>query len=94
MLAAAPLEQPWQPGSPRSPNGKMIVVPTPQGIALTRRDYVLADAGHVGGATRMLRAKELEGGYIELQGCTVNDEGTAVACVRGGRAFVGTWDAF
>jgi hypothetical protein len=82
IAAGPPLDQPAQPGSPRSPNGRVLVLPTSQGI-LERTS----------GKTRMLRAKELDGGYGELQGCTVSDDGAAVACVRGGRAFVGVWDA-
>ncbi len=76
----APLDQPGPLGSPRSPNGHVVVVPTSLGIV------VRAAKG------RLFRAKELDGGYSELRDCTVADDGTHVACVRGGRAFVGAWD--
>lgn len=76
----APLDQPGPSGSPRSPNGKTLAVPTSQGIVVR------------GARTRLFRAKELEGGYGELRDCTVSDDGTRVACVRGGRAFVGIWE--
>jgi len=79
-LAVASLDQPVTAGAPRSPNGKVLVVPTSQGI-LTR-----------GSRARLLRARELEGGYLELRDCVVSDDATRVACVRGGRAFVGIWD--
>jgi hypothetical protein len=80
-IAAASLDQPWQPGAPRSPSGKVLVVPTSQGVFVRN-----------GGAMRTLRAKELDGGYMELRGCAVSDDAARVACVRGGRAFVGVWD--
>ncbi|WP_394838161.1 hypothetical protein LVJ94_14745 [Pendulispora rubella] len=79
---SVPLDQQGPPGSPRSPNGKTLAVPTPQGIVV-----------RAAGKTRLFRAKELEGGYGELRDCTVSDDGARVACVRGGRAFVGVWDA-
>jgi hypothetical protein len=44
-----------------------------------------------GGKTRLFRAKELEHGYGELRDCTVSDDASRVACVRGGVAFVGIW---
>jgi hypothetical protein len=78
--AALPEEFPMH-GAPTSPSAKVMVIPTPYGIVAR------------GTKTRMLRAKELEGGYGELQGCTISDDGALVACVRGGRAFVGSWDA-
>jgi hypothetical protein len=79
---ASLLEQPGPQGSPRSPNGKALAVPTSLGIV----------ARVAGAKTRLLRAKELEGGYGDLRDCTVNDDGTRVGCVRGGRAFVGIWE--
>lgn len=80
-LAAAALEQPGALGGARSPNGKVTVLPTSLGIIVRA------------GKARMLRAKELEGGYGELSACAVSDDASRVACVRGGRALVGTWDA-
>jgi hypothetical protein len=75
----APLDQPVTLGAPRSPSGKVSVVPTSMGILVR------------GTRSRLLRAKELDGGYVELRDCAVSDDGARVACVRGGRAFVGVW---
>ncbi len=82
---ASLLEQPGPQGSPRSPNGKALAVPTSQGI-------VVRVIGGTSPKPRLLRAKELEGGYGDLRDCTVSDDGVRVACVRGGRAFVGIWE--
>ena len=71
--------QPSPHGSPRSPDGKSICLPSFAGIV------VKSDR------TRIFKAPELEGGYGELRDCTVSNDGVHVACVRGGRAFVGTW---
>jgi hypothetical protein len=81
-LLAAPLDSPALLGSPRSPDGKSLVVATSSGLL-------------VRGPTRsrLLRAAQLDGGYSQLRDCTVNNDGTHVACVRGDRAFVGAWDA-
>jgi hypothetical protein len=78
-LQPGPIAQPTTPGAPRSPDGKTLVVPTSQGIVV------------LGGRTRIYRAKELEGAYPELRDCAVSDDASRVACVRGGRAFVGIW---
>jgi hypothetical protein len=75
----SPLGQPVTPGAPRSPDGRTLVVPTQEGILVT------------GARSRLLRARELEGAYSELYDCTVSDDATRVACIRGGRAFVGLW---
>lgn len=74
------LEEPVTPGAPRSPNGKVWVVTTPQGLVIR------------GQKTRIYRGKELDGGYAELRDCAVSDDATRVACVRGGRAYIGTWE--
>jgi hypothetical protein len=79
--SVASLEQPFTLGAPRSPGGKVIVVPTSAGILVR------------GAKARIFRAKELEGGYLELRDCAVSDDTARVACVRGGRAFVGVWMA-
>ncbi|MGO8991920.1 MAG: hypothetical protein ACLQVI_01230 [Polyangiaceae bacterium] len=81
LLAGGGLDQPVTLGAPRSPNGKVIVVPTTMGILVR------------GARSRLFRAKELEGGYLELRDCAVSDDGARVGCVRGGRAFVGVWEA-
>jgi hypothetical protein len=74
------LDQPMSQGSPRSPNGKALVVPTSQGLFVR------------GAAPRLYRAKELDGAYGELRGCTIADDATRVACVKAGRVVVGTWE--
>ncbi len=78
---AAQLGQPVALGSPRSPDGRTMVVPTSQGILIR------------GAKNRLYRAKELEGAYLELRDCAVSDDARHVACVRGGRAFAGSWEA-
>ena len=78
-VLASPLAQPVMLGSPRSPDGKTFALPTPLGIFVR------------GARTRLFRAKELDGAYMELRDCTVSDDALRVACVRGGRAFVGIW---
>ncbi len=74
------LGQPVTLGAPRSPNGKLVAVPTTMGIFVR------------GARSRLFRAKELDGGYLELRDCAVSDDGARVGCVRGGRAFVGVWE--
>lgn len=78
-LAVGSLDQPVSPGAPRSPNGKVTSIPTSQGIVVR------------GVKTYIYRARDLEGVYGELRDCTVSDDSEHVACIRGGRAFVGTW---
>jgi hypothetical protein len=77
---AQPLGQPVTRGAPRSPDGKTLAVPTTEGILV------------LGARARLLRAKELDGAYGELYDCVVSDDAARVACVRGGRAFVGIWE--
>jgi hypothetical protein len=43
--------------------------------------------------TRLARAKALEGGYTELRDCAISDDANRIACIRGGRVFVGRWEA-
>ncbi|HEX7663045.1 MAG TPA: hypothetical protein VF407_00965 [Polyangiaceae bacterium] len=71
--------QPTPHGSPKSPDGKSIALAVTNGI-LVRSDK-----------TRLFKAPELEGGYGELRDCTTSNDGLRVACVRGGKAFVGVW---
>jgi hypothetical protein len=73
------LEQPVVLGGPRSPSGKVLVVPTSLGLFVR------------GARPRLFRANELQGGWLELRDCVVSDDAARVACVRGGRAFVGAW---
>lgn len=85
LTRAVPLERafgpPTTPGAPRSPDGQTLVVPTLEGILVT------------GLRPRLFRAKELDGAYSELYDCAVSDDAARVACIRGGRAFVGVWPA-
>jgi hypothetical protein len=79
--SAEPMRAPegaWQPGSPRSPDGKTLVLPTSRGL-LVRGDK-----------TKTIRARELDGKYGDLVGCTVADDTLTVACVLGRRAFLAT----
>jgi hypothetical protein len=73
------LDQPTTLGSPRSPNGRVLVTSTTMGLLVR------------GAHSRLFRARELEGGYLDVRDCTVSDDASRVACVRGGRAFVGIW---
>jgi hypothetical protein len=78
---AALVDQPGVRGSPVSPDGKTIVVPAAPGLLVRS-----------GGRTRVLRAPELEGSYRDLRDCAVSNDGARVACVRAGKAWVGTWE--
>ena len=78
---ASALDQPFNVGAPRSPNGRTLVVATPQGLLVR------------GARPRLLRARELDGTYAAQRDCAVSDDGTRVACVRNGKAWVGIWDA-
>jgi hypothetical protein len=80
-LLAAPLESPVARGAPRSPDGKALVVSTSAGLLVRG-----------GSRTRLLRAPELDGTWGEQRDCAVSSDGAHVACVRGGRAWVGAWD--
>jgi hypothetical protein len=76
----AALGQPTPRGSARSPDGKTLAYATSLGIL-------------VQGPTksRLLRATTLDGTYGEQRDCTASDDGTHVACVRAGRAWVATF---
>jgi hypothetical protein len=75
------LDQPPTRGSPRSPDGKSYVVPTEAGLLVqgTAR-------------ARLLRARETDGTYADQRACVVSDGATHVACLRGDKAWVGSWD--
>jgi hypothetical protein len=80
-LLATLLGQPAAPGAPRSPDGKTLVVATDAGL-------LVQGAGHA----RLLRAPELDGTYGDQRDCAVGNDGSHVACVRAGKAWVGAWD--
>jgi hypothetical protein len=79
---AAPLDQTVTPGAPRSPDGKTLVVATSAGIVQRGPARV-----------RLLRATDLDGTYADQHDCVTSNDATHVACVRAGRAWVGSWDA-
>ena len=79
---SALLSQASVPGGPRSPDGTAIVLPTTAGIF--ERGTMRA---------RWLRAPELEASYADQRDCVVSNDGAHVACLYGGKAWVGTWDA-
>jgi hypothetical protein len=81
-LLAALLDSPATRGAPRSPDGNVLLACTSAGF-LT----------HGGSRPRLLRARELEGTWAEQRDCAVSNDATHVACVRGGKAWVGAWDA-
>ena len=81
LLAVFP-DSPVARGSPRSPDGKVLVVSTSVGLLV--RSAARA---------RLLRATELDGTWAEQHDCTVSNDATHVACVRAGKAWVGAWDA-
>jgi hypothetical protein len=70
------LGQPVHAGSPRSPDGRSIVIGTKLG-ALVR----------AGKSWQLWRPADLEGAYAyaDLRGCTISNDARSVACVRDGR---------
>jgi hypothetical protein len=88
------MDQPSQPGAPRSPNGRLMVVATSQGLLVrSARSDAAGRAQDAAGKPHLLRAKSLDGAYTVQTDCAVSNDGTRVACVQGGRAWVGLWDA-
>lgn len=81
-LLPAPLDSPALLGSPCSADGKSLVVPTSAGLLVRGSSR-----------SRLLRAADLEASYAQLRDCTVSNDDTHVACVRGDKAWVGAWDA-
>ncbi|HEX8792135.1 MAG TPA: hypothetical protein VF765_14375 [Polyangiaceae bacterium] len=64
-----------------SPTPKILVVATSSGLLV-----------RAPGRSRLFRAATLDGTYAEQQGCAVSDDGTHVACVHLGKAWVGAWE--
>jgi hypothetical protein len=81
-LLASFLDSPSFLGGPRSPDGKTLVVPTSAGLLVRGASR-----------TRLLRSPELDGAWADQRDCAVSNDGAHVACVRAGKAWVGTWDA-
>ncbi|MGH7296370.1 MAG: hypothetical protein ACRELB_15630, partial [Polyangiaceae bacterium] len=80
-LLAVPLDSPVVRGAPRSPDGQTLVVATSAGL-------VVRSAARV----RLLRSADLDGSWSEERDCAASNDGTHVACVRAGKAWVGAWD--
>jgi hypothetical protein len=78
---AALFELPGARGAPLSPDGRTLVVPSAAGL-LVRGASARA---------RLLRASQLDGTYREQHDCVVSNDGAHVACMRSGKAWVGTW---
>lgn len=74
--AAEAALKPSRPGTPRSPDGRTIVVTTSRGLLIAGRD----SAERWQGATL--------GEPLTLEDCVVDDGHTRVACVRDGRALL------
>jgi hypothetical protein len=68
---AALLDQPYQMGSPRSPSGKVLAVATSLGILVR------------GPKSALVRSPDLD----NAGQCAPADDGTRVACIKGGRAI-------
>jgi hypothetical protein len=81
-LLASFLDSPSLMGGPRSPDGKTLVVPTPAGLLVRGPSRA-----------RLLRSPETDGAWADQRDCAVSNDGSHVACVRAGKAWVGTWDA-
>jgi hypothetical protein len=79
---ASIVEQRGSRGAPISPNGRTLVVPTDSGLLVR----TATERAH------LLRAQELDGSYQDQRACTVSDDARRVACVHGGKAWVGTWE--
>jgi hypothetical protein len=76
------LDSPALLGGPRSPDGKTMVIPTTSGLLVRGPSR-----------SRLLRAPEVGTSAGDQQDCTVSVDGTHVACVHAGKAWVGAWDA-
>jgi hypothetical protein len=64
-----------------SPTPKTLVVVTSSGLLV-----------RTPARSRLFRASSLDGSYAEQQSCAVSDDGTHVACVHLGKAWVGAWE--
>ena len=74
------IDAPARRGTPRSPDGSALVVATSSGLVV-----------RAAGRDRVLRAPELDGSYENQQDCTVGNDQVHVACVQGGKVWVGAW---
>ncbi len=75
-LLRAALGQATPHGSARSPDGKTFAYATSLGVLVQ------------GTKSRVMRHTTLDGTYGEQRDCTTSDDGTRVACVRAGKAWV------
>jgi hypothetical protein len=74
------VDAPARRGTPRSPDGRALVVATSSGLVV-----------RAGGRDRMFRAPELDGFYEDQQDCTVSNDQVHVACIQAGKVWVGAW---
>lgn len=79
-IMAAPLGEMPPFGSPRSAGGRAMAIATSQGVLVKTTK-----------AARY-RSPDLEP-YTDLRSCTVNDDGSRIACVKRGRVLVASFDA-
>jgi len=75
------VDQPFARGAPRSPDGRVLVVPSAAGLLV-----------RAGSQARLFRAPGLDGIYGEQRDCAVSNDAAHVACVHGTRAWVGAWE--
>jgi hypothetical protein len=75
------LDSPVTRGAPRSPDGKWVVVATSAGMVVRSP-----------ARTRVLRSPEIDTGWADERDCAVSNDASRVACVRGGKAWLGTWE--
>lgn len=81
-LLATLLDEPPSLGSARSPNGKVMAIPSRTGIIVRQSN----------GKVTRFRAPELEP-YEDVRQCTISDDATHLACNRKGKLVVATYDA-
>jgi hypothetical protein len=67
-------------GSPRAPGGKTFVHPTFNGVLVR---------GRTPGRWALVKSPDLEL-YSELRRCTINDDGSRIACLRRGKVVLAT----
>jgi hypothetical protein len=80
-LLSGRLDSPVTRGAPRSPDGRILVVATSAGL------LVRSPAG-----ARLLRSPAPDAAWAEDRDCAVSNDASHVACVRRGKAWLGSWD--
>ena len=79
-MLRAPLGQITPKGSARSPDGKTLAHSSALGVLVTSAQK-----------SRLVRSTDLDGTYAEQRDCTASDDGSRVACVRAGKAWVASF---